>query len=127
MKYLLDTNALIGFLYKPDFLSVAAKNILENEDSLYVSIVSLWEIGIKQSIGKIDIITKSSEIAKTCEEYNIALIPILPSEIDDMKTLPPIHKDPFDRLLVSQARMNAMTLITKDTVFPQYPDVLTVW
>ena len=44
MKYLLDTNALIGFLYKPDFLSVAAKNILENEDSLYVSIVSLWEI-----------------------------------------------------------------------------------
>ena len=44
-----------------------------------------------------------------------------------MKTLPPIHKDPFDRLLVSQARMNAMTLITKDTVIPQYPDVLTVW
>ena len=127
MKYLLDTNALIGFLFHPAILSPTAKTIIENEDALYVSIVSLWEIGIKQSINKIDITSKCLDIENTCRHFNITIIPILSSEIDDMKTLPPIHKDPFDRLLISQARENDMIMITRDTTIPQYPEVKTIW
>ena len=55
MRYLLDTNALIGMLFNPEFLSKIAKETIENCDELYFSIISLWEIGIKQANGKIGI------------------------------------------------------------------------
>ena len=62
MRYLLDTNALIGLLFCPDILSEDANRIMQESDALAVSIASLWELGIKQSIGKIDIDASAEDI-----------------------------------------------------------------
>ncbi|MBQ7436714.1 MAG: type II toxin-antitoxin system VapC family toxin [Oscillospiraceae bacterium] len=127
MKYLLDTNALIGLLFSPAFLSDDAREIVEQSSELYVSIISLWELGIKQSIGKIDIDASAEELESFCNELGISVVTILASEIDVMKTLPLIHRDPFDRLLIAQAIFRDMTLITKDERIPQYPNVRVLW
>ena len=124
--FILDTNALIGLLFFPDILSDNAKVTLQNEETLIVSIVSLWEIGIKQSIGKIDIDTKSSEIARACVTNGIQIIGIKPEHIDNLSMLPMIHKDPFDRLIIAQALCEDYIILTKDTIIPQY-DVKTLW
>ena len=106
MKYLLDTNALIYSLCSPTELSDLAKTIITTEEDLSVSIISFWEIAIKQAIGKLNIKSSIPEIEKICTERYIKILPILSSEIENIKALPPIHKDPFDRLIISQAEKN---------------------
>ena len=114
--YLLDTNALIGFLFYPDLLSKDAKKILAEASNISVSIMSLWEIGIKQSIGKIDIDASASEIESACNELEITVAPLKPSYIDSMRTLPSIHRDPFDRIIIAQAITDNLTIVTKDSI-----------
>lgn len=127
MKYLLDTNALIGLLFKPDILSKGAYQTIQQSDSLYISIASLWEIGIKQSIGKIDIDASAEEIESVCMELTIHMLPISVKHIDRMKLLPMVHKDPFDRIIIAQAAIENMTLITRDSIISQYKDIKTLW
>lgn len=79
MGYILDTNALIFYLYNPERLSKVAVDIVHNEDNqIYVSIVSLWEIAIKSSIGKLEIKNSMEEIAGICLKYKIELLAINP-------------------------------------------------
>ena len=120
MKYLLDTNALIGLLFRPDFLSDISKEVLEESTDLYVSIMSLWEIGIKQSIGKIDIASSAIEMNDACKELGVDIVPLRAAHIDQMKQLPMIHRDPFDRIIISQAMVEEMVLITSDAIIPKY-------
>lgn len=127
MRYILDTNALIFYLYNPERLSKAALDIVYNESNqIYVSSVSLWEIAIKSSIGKLEIKNSMEEIAGVCFKYKIELLAINPLHLDQIANLPQIHGDPFDRLIISQAIAEKLIIVTRDSIIPKY-DVYTIW
>lgn len=126
MKYLLDTNALIFSLCNPNELSKSARKIITLERELFVSVVSFWEIAIKQSIGKLAIESDIPRIEEICKERGIQVISILSEEIEGIKKLPKFHNDPFDRIIISQALQNDFCIITRDTIIPKY-SVKTLW
>ncbi len=126
MKYLLDTNALIFSLCNPNELSKSARKIITLERELFVSVVSFWEIAIKQSIGKLVIESDIPRIEEICKERGIQVISILSEEIEGIKKLPKFHNDPFDRIIISQALQNDFCIITRDTIIPKYP-VKILW
>ena len=127
MEYILDTNAFIFYLYNPERLSKAVVDIVYNENNqICVSIVSLWEIAIKSSIGKLEIKNSMEEIAGICLKYKIELLAINPKHLDQIANLPQIHGDPFDRLIISQAIAEKLTIVTRDSIISQY-DVNTIW
>ena len=126
MIYLIDTHVLIWSLFDTDKLSVEAERVITEGDRVCVSIVSLWEIAIKQAIGKIDIESSIVDIADKCRETDIEIINISPKHLDVIKILPQNHNDPFDRLIIAQAMTEKMTLITKDNIISRY-GVETLW
>lgn len=123
--YLLDTNTLIFYIIGDKTLSEKARVAIE-ENICYFSYVSLWEIAIKQRLKKLDVPYTIEEIADFCDKENFFKLEVTPSAIEQTKMLPQIHRDPFDRLLVAQAQIENLTLITRDTLIPQY-DVKTLW
>lgn len=125
--YLLDTNALLYFLYDSEKLSKRASDIIyHNDEKISVSIVSMWEIAIKSSIGKLEIKSSISKIVGTCENEQFEILPIKPFHLDEIGRLPPIHGDPFDRLIISQAIAENLIIITKDGTIPMY-NVKVLW
>ncbi|GFI09844.1 MAG: type II toxin-antitoxin system VapC family toxin [Lachnospiraceae bacterium] len=125
--YLLDTNALLYFLYDSGKLSKRASDIIyRNDEKINVSIVSMWEIAIKSSIGKLEIKSSISKIAETCENEQFDILPIKPFHLDKIERLPAIHGDPFDRLIISQAISENLVIITKDGTIPMY-NVKVLW
>ena len=126
MKYLLDTNALLYAFSAPSELSVRARKIVRSEKDLSVSIVSFWEIAIKQSIGKLKFGMTIPELEALCDERDIQVLGITSAAIERIKGLPQIHDDPFDRLLIAQAQTENMVIVTCDRMIPQYP-VQTIW
>lgn len=125
--YLLDTNALLFFLYESEKLSEKASEVIYHKDEkISVSIVSMWEIAIKSSIGKLEIKSSISQIVETCEKEQLEILPIKPFHLDEIKKLPQIHGDPFDRLIISQAITENLVIITKDGIIPQY-NVNVLW
>lgn len=123
---LIDTHVLIWLLSDSSALSDAAKAELKGGKKLCVSIASLWEIAIKQTIGKLDISYTIADIVKKCEEYRIDVLPIKTEHLDYISKLPDIHRDPFDRLIISQAKIEGCSLITKDGIISQY-DIPIIW
>jgi len=87
---------------------------------------SFWEIAIKQSIGKLKLSLTIPALEGLCRDRNIAVLGIDAASIERIKSLPQVHSDPFDRLLVAQALENGLTIITRDRMIPQYP-VPTFW
>ena len=126
VKYLLDTNALLYMFGAPSELSARAKRIVRDESDLSVSIVSFWEIAIKQSIGKLQFCMTIPELESSCKERDIKVLGLSSAAIESIKELPKIHGDPFDRILIAQALTGNMVIVTCDGVIPQYP-VRTVW
>ena len=126
MMYLLDTNALLFFLYDSGKRSKRASDINHNDEKISVSIVSMWEIAIKSSIGKLEIKSSISKIAETCEKEQFDILPIKPFHLDEIGRLPAIHGDPFDRLIISQAISENLIIITKDGTIPMY-NVKVLW
>ena len=127
MNYLLDTHTLIWFLNGNQNLSKVAEDIIENKEaSLFVSIVSLWEISIKISLNKLTLHTSFDKFKAAIELNNIKILGITFEDTLTVSTLPFIHKDPFDRLIISQAINNDFTLISRDEYFKDY-DVNLLW
>ncbi len=125
--YLLDTHTLLWFLHDDSRLSSKARNIIMDANSItQASCISLWEITLKKNLGKLQFDYSIADIAQLCHDISIPLLGISPNELDDLAKLPFIHRDPFDRLLISQARMRNLTIITKDGIIPKY-DVRTIW
>ena len=124
--YLLDTHTLLWFLRDSPQLSKKALEIITTENKVYVSIASLWEIAIKKSIGKLEFEHSIEKIAELCHEKDILILQIQPKYFDKVIKLPNIHNDPFDRLIVSQAIIENLVIITKDTIIPKY-SVKTIW
>ncbi len=121
MKYLLDTHALLWSFYKDELLPDKVRDIIVNADELYVSIVTLWEIAIKQSIGKLEFKQSIVDIANECLRQDIQILDMKPEHCEIIKTLPLIHSDPFDRMIIAQAMHGKMTIISKDGKIIQYP------
>ena len=127
MKYLLDTHAFLWFLQNDDRLPVQIRTIIENNKDIYISIVSLWEIAIKLSIKKLNLTNRTLEdILYACREKNFSILNITSEHVKSIIDLPFIHRDPFDRMLIAQAKVEDMTLITCDQYIPQYP-IKTEW
>ena len=123
--YLIDTHVLLWLLSEPEKLSSNAKKILQ-EDELCISMASLWEIAIKQSNGKLDLPFSPEELYAICLERDIQVKQILPSHLNQLKNLPKIHNDPFDRLIICQSIAENIPIITHDSKIPLY-HVKTVW
>lgn len=123
--YLLDTNALIFYILDSPELPESTKNIITNE-KCYYSYVSLWEISIKQSIGKLKLKFSPLEMENFCINEAFEKLSVTVSNFETLQKLPQLHKDPFDRLLIAQAKDKGLTLITSDEIIPQY-GIKTVW
>ena len=126
MRFLLDTNVLVFLLSAPSELSEKASRVIRFEPDLHASMVSLWEIGIKQGLGKLRLGLTIPEIEEQCIERDVRILPIRSAAIERLKHLPDIHRDPFDRLLVAQALDGDLAIVTRDRIIPQYP-VPTIW
>lgn len=123
---LLDTCAFIWFLQDSSELSLEAKAAVENGEMVYLSIVSLWEIAIKRSLGKLEIKQTMTELAQICRDADIAILPIKTDYLDRLETLPGIHGDSFDRLIISTAMEERVPSVTHDTKIARY-DVPIIW
>lgn len=123
---ILDTHAAIWFLTDASHLSETARNRIHDDDKVYVSIVSLWEIAIKQHIGKLELNSTIAGFADGCKEADIEILGITPEHLDETKKLPDIHNDPFDRLIIAQAKYEGLEIVTKDVTIPKY-QVPTIW
>jgi PIN domain nuclease of toxin-antitoxin system len=122
MKYLLDTHALLWWITEPEKLSSEAQQIIKSKSNLvYVSSVSIWEMAIKKSIGKL---TLPHNLLETITTEQFKFLPILPEEALGVADLPLIHADPFDRLLVMQAKWHDLVLITNDAKICEYPVIV---
>ena len=125
-KYLLDTNALLWSLNDDYRLSEKARSIIEVEDNIFVSDVSLWEIAIKNNIGKLDIDGTIYDIVGECKKLEFLSLNIKTSHFECLRKLELLHQDPFDRLIISQAIIENMTVITSDHIIPRY-DIDCIW
>jgi PIN domain nuclease of toxin-antitoxin system len=126
-KYLIDTQVLIWMAQQPENLSSLSRAILESENELFLSFVSIWEMAIKIKVQKLNIeIDLSDFIGSSIEKYNLKLFPISLQHIYFTQKLSLHHRDPFDRLLIAQALSEKMHLISSDVAFDAY-DVQRIW
>ncbi|MFY7933479.1 MAG: type II toxin-antitoxin system VapC family toxin [Microcystis aeruginosa] len=128
MNILLDSHTLIWFSQNSPQLSSSAIEILEDRNNLlFLSLVSVWEIQIKVQLGKLNLDISLSEIVKDQTKINdVQILPMKLSHIWTLDTLPYYHKDPFDRLLISQAITDNLIILGVDSVFDAYP-VQKIW
>lgn len=117
VKYLLDTHILLWALSYDPRLSQRHRDILLGDDKAAVSVASLWEIAIKAGTGKL---TLPAGPIETIEASDVRLLPILPEHVLHTASLPQHHRDPFDRLLIAQAKLEGLTLVTADRHFGRY-------
>ncbi|WP_266368583.1 type II toxin-antitoxin system VapC family toxin [Tellurirhabdus rosea] len=121
MNYLLDTHVLLWLLNDETQIPDATLHALKQpENALFFSIVSLWEIAIKKSLGKLSLTHSVQDVERELLRLSIVAIPIQGNHISYLETLPFHHRNPFDRMLIAQAMTENLTLVSKDSVFPTY-------
>ncbi len=129
MKCLLDTHTILWYLFGDSRLSESAKDIIESNICFY-SYASFWEISIKQSKKKLEITHSVYEIDEMCRQAEFRKLPVSLDDLNRVRNLPFLedvkHNDPFDRILISQAIENDLTIVTTDGNIPLY-DVKTIW
>lgn len=122
MKLLLDTHLLLWAAGQPKRLSAAAqKRILDPGNELLFSAASLWEIAIKRGLGRSDFEVDPRLLRRGLLDNGYAEIAVRSEHAVATESLPPLHRDPFDRLLVAQATFEGITLLTSDPVVARYP------
>jgi PIN domain nuclease of toxin-antitoxin system len=127
MKLLLDTHTFLWFVNDSPQLSIQAKDLIESDADVLLSVVSLWEIAIKTSIGKLtlpDIYDKFIPQQVALNEFELLAIDI--THLSMVATLPFHHRDPFDRLLIAQAMVENVPIISIDSAFSPY-SVTQIW
>lgn len=128
MKFLLDTHTFIWFVQGNQRLSSAARTLIETpENQRLISTVSLWEIAIKMSLDKLDMDSPFNQlIPAQLINNNITILPITVVHLHGLIELPFHHRDPFDRLLIAQAKVEEIPLVTQDREFQAY-DLQLMW
>jgi PIN domain nuclease of toxin-antitoxin system len=123
VRVLLDTHLLLWALGAPARLPPASRRVIRDAD-VYVSAASIWEISIKAALGKLR--ADPGEVLAALEPAGFLSLPISAEHAARVASLPPIHRDPFDRLLVAQALVEPMRLLTDDTILGGYGEIVTV-
>jgi PIN domain nuclease of toxin-antitoxin system len=122
MKLLLDTHVLLWAAGEPKRLPASARRLMNEPDNqLLFSAASLWEIAIKRGLGRKDFQADARLLRRGLLDNGYSELPISSDHVVATESLPPIHKDPFDRILVAQATVEGVTLLTGDPVVAQYP------
>lgn len=122
MKLLLDTHILLCAAAEPDRLPAAARTLIEDQaNQLLFSATSLWEVAIKSALGREDFAVHAAMLRRGFTDNGYAELPITGAHAVAVASLPPIHRDPSDRLLVAQAIAEGVILLTADELVGQYP------
>lgn len=127
MNFLLDTHTLIWFITDDDELPINIKEKIENSSNLcFVSIASMWELGIKYSLGKLKLKVDLKKIFELIDQSGLVILPIMLKHILTNVSLDFYHRDPFDRIIIAQAKSDDLTLLSKDQEFKHY-DIDLFW
>ena len=121
MRLLLDTHVLLWAAGQPERLSADALAWLENPDNtLMFSAVSLWEVAIKHALGREDFQVDARLLRRGLLDNGYVELELNSAHAVAIDTLPPIHKDPFDRILIAQAKVEGIVFLTADALLAQY-------
>jgi PIN domain nuclease of toxin-antitoxin system len=121
MKLLLDTHLLLWAAGNAKRLPASARRLISDADNqLLFSAASLWEIAIKSGLGRKDFRADARVLRRSLLDNGYSELPIFSDHVVATESLPPIHKDPFDRILVAQATVEGVTLLTADPVVARY-------
>lgn len=122
MKLLLDTHLLLWAAGSPEQLPAAARTLLEDsQNELLFSAASLWEIAIKRGLGRSDFKVDARLLRRGLLDNGYQELAVTSEHAVFIDSLPPLHKDPFDRMLVAQATVEGVILLTADALVAQYP------
>ena len=118
MNLLLDTHVLLWWLdANPTLSEKAASAIADGSNLVFVSAAVIWEIRIKQALGKLEI---PSNFRKVLDEQPFEMLPITAEHAHAVGDLPSHHRDPFDRMLIAQATVERLIMVTRDTIIKEY-------
>ncbi len=127
MRFLLDTQLLLWAAGEPRKLPARARTLIANEThALHFSVASLWEVVIKRSLGRDDFVVDPHLLRRGLLEHGYAEVPVAGEHALALAGLPLLHRDPFDRLLVAQAAVEGMTLLTTDRQLARYDGPIRV-
>ena len=122
MKLLLDTHVLLWAAGQPDRLSSEARALIDDPDNeLLFSAASLWEVAIKRGLGRPDFRVDPRLLRRGLIDNGYLELPITSAHAVATDSLPSLHKDPFDRILVAQSTVEGITLLTTDPLVARYP------
>ena len=125
MKLLLDTHLLLWAVVNPARLSSSAKALIDDpQNEILFSTASIWETAIKHSRGRPEFQVEPDKLRRTLLSSNYRELPIFGEHAVAVGSLPLIHKDPFDRLLIAQSRVEGITLLTGDAWIARYPGII---
>ena len=121
--YLLDTHVLLWAAQDSPALSAAARDILGNpKHDILISVANIWEVVIKSGLGRDDFAVDSVRLREQAIRAGFGELPIRAPHVLEVRALPQVHADPFDRILLAQARVEQLTLLTSDQKVLQYGD-----
>ncbi|GAB3471994.1 type II toxin-antitoxin system VapC family toxin [Azotobacter salinestris] len=121
MRLLIDTHILIWILIDDPRLTPKARKLLDKASEIYISTASFWEMAIKQNLGKLDL--QLEQVIEECQNLGIQELPVTAEHTLALLGLEPLHKDPFDRLLVAVAKAEPMKLLTADSKVAAYTEL----
>lgn len=127
MRVLVDTHCWLWALARPEALNAEAAALLgDDETEVVLSAASVWEIAIKSALGKLKVTATDDSVFDIIEQQQVTRLPILHSHARHVANLPPHHSDPFDRLLIAQAQVENLPIVTADDQFLRY-EIEVVW
>ncbi|RPH77782.1 MAG: type II toxin-antitoxin system VapC family toxin [Planctomycetaceae bacterium] len=125
MRFLLDTHLLLWLLAEPGRVPAPVRQLISGARSeAYFSLASIWEVAIKRSIGRLGIGART--VADHLEDHGFRRLDLRVEHLDALESLPWLHRDPFDRMLVAQSRVEPMTLLTVDRRLAAYGTTVRV-
>jgi len=129
VKLLFDTHAFLWWATDPDRLPGAVLEMVQTVGTeVYLSAASSWEVEIKAGLGKLELVTPWQTIVEREVVRNgFQLLPITFAHTYKLGALPPIHRDPFDRILIAQSLSDGMKLVSVDAKLRDYPDISVLW
>lgn len=121
MRLLLDSHIILWALMNDTRLSIRARELIQDENNeVYVSSASIWEISIKHALKRSDIPFSGTDAVGYCRASGYQFIDVRPEHAAATESLPHLHGDPFDRLLIAQARIEPLHLLTHDAIVASY-------
>ncbi len=121
MNLLLDTGVFLRLAFDPEIVPEFVRSAVDRAETVLLSVASVWEMAIKASIGKLTLPVPAGEYAiNRAQRLGVTFLPIAPQHAAAVQGLPFHHRDPFDRLLVAQAAVDGLTLVTTDAMISRY-------